>query len=72
MCVVYFQLLFLFRQAVRVLGETSFKKCYEFIKTQRANNVDDSKIYEGLKGLTSHPNDCFLIDQLIFLEEQAR
>jgi len=58
-------------QAIRALGENLFKKCYEFIKTQRSCKiVDEIKIIDGLKVLASNSKDCFLVDQLIFLEDQ--
>jgi hypothetical protein len=60
------------RQAIRVLGESSFKKCYEYLKAKRSNYTEEGKVFEGLKSITTHPSDCFLVDQLIFLEEQSK
>ncbi len=62
------------RQAIRLLGEETFRKCYDYLKTERSvkQSPDEMKILDGLKKLTSHTRDCFLIDQLIFLEEQAK
>lgn len=61
------------RQATRLLGSDNFKKCYEYLKEQRRysrnGDFDENKIFEGLKKIVSNPADCFLVDQLLFLEE---
>lgn len=64
----------LFRQAMRNLGPETFEKIYEYLKNQRkgqADNVehDENKIFNGLKQFTSNTSDCFLVDQLLFLED---
>jgi hypothetical protein len=62
---------FLNRQAIRGLGEETFEKCYKFLKEKRrGQKSDESKIFEGLKKITPNTKDCFLVDQLLFLEEQ--
>ncbi len=58
------------RQAIRVLGESSFKKCYEFLKN--VDFSDENRKMENLSKLTSNPSDAFLVEQLIFLEEQSK
>jgi hypothetical protein len=53
------------RQAIRLLGESSFKKCYEFLKNEDFS--DGNRKMENLSKLVSHPSDAFLVEQLIFL-----
>lgn len=57
-------------QAIRLLGESSFKKCYEFLKNEDFS--DENRKMENLSKLMSHPSDAFLVEQLIFLEEQSK
>jgi NIMA (never in mitosis gene a)-related kinase len=58
---------------MRRLGAETFQNVYNYLKEQRRGpnsfDVDENKIFEGLKKYTSNPSDCFLIDQLLFLEE---
>jgi hypothetical protein len=58
---------------MRRLGAEGFEKCYRYLREQRLGsnsaNVDENKIFEGLKQYTANPTDCFLVDQLLFLEE---
>jgi hypothetical protein len=62
-----------YRQAMRRLGEDSFNKVYAYLRQQRkgpdASNMDENRIFEHLKQLNVNPSDCFLVDQLLFLEE---
>ena len=65
------------RQAVRRLGPHIFQKCYDYLREQRFNqngndcDYDENKIFEGLKKITPNTSDCFLVDQLLFLEEMS-
>ena len=34
--------------------------------------MDESDIMNGLRQFVKNPSDCFLIDQLLFLEEQVK
>jgi hypothetical protein len=61
---------------MRRLGPQAFQKCYDYLREQRfcQNNncdYDENKIFEGLKKITSNTSDCFLVDQLLFLEEMS-
>ena len=53
------------------MGLEAFEKCYEFLKEKRCaeKNSDEIKSFEGLKSGVIKPADCFLVDQLLFLEE---
>lgn len=57
-----------------MLGVETFEKCYSYLKEMRhgpnAGNVEENKIFEGLKQFTPNPGDCFVVDQLVFLEGQ--
>ena len=58
------------------MGEEEFKKAYTYLKSAR--NVKDGKeksekeIMDGLRKYVKNPSDCFMVDQLLFLEEQAK
>ncbi|XP_072024881.1 LOW QUALITY PROTEIN: serine/threonine-protein kinase Nek11-like [Amphiura filiformis] len=61
------------------IGKNSFKKAYTFLKQARfgdgalaGNTMDESEIMNGLRQFVKNPSDCFLIDQLLFLEEQVK
>lgn len=58
---------------MRRLGAETFEKCYNYLREQRRGNYekDENKIFEGLKQYTPNPSDCFLVDQLLFLEESS-
>jgi hypothetical protein len=60
---------------MRRLGQQTFQKCYDYLREQRFNqnsgDYDENKIFEGLKKITSNTSDCFLVDQLLFLEEMS-
>ncbi|XP_071490539.1 uncharacterized protein [Diadema antillarum] len=57
-------------------GKESFKKAYAFLKEARFGDMretlDDSTIMRRLRDFVPNVSDCFLIDQLLFLEEQAK
>jgi NIMA (never in mitosis gene a)-related kinase len=63
----------LFSQAMRKLGPEVYQQVYDYLKEQRKSNAekehDENKIFSGLKQFTSNTTDCFLVDQLLFLEE---
>jgi hypothetical protein len=70
---IYEILVFVFRKAIQLLGESTFEKVYDyFVKQRRAQktdpNLDDAKITQGLTAFVKKPSDCFLVDQLVFLE----
>ncbi len=66
--------LFVFsRKAIQLLGESTFEKVYDYFVKQRTAqktdpNLDDGKITQGLTAFVKKPSDCFLVDQLVFLE----
>ncbi|XP_071959604.1 serine/threonine-protein kinase Nek11-like [Antedon mediterranea] len=58
------------------LGKVAFKKAYSFLKEARFGDgkatLDENAIMKGLRQFVGNPSDCFLVDQLLFLEEQAK
>lgn len=46
---------------------------YEYLKTARYadNAMEESEIMAGLRKIVTNVRDCFLVDQLVFLEKQA-
>lgn len=57
-------------------GKESFKTAYAYLKEARFGDmketVDDTMIMRKLREYVKNVSDCFLIDQLLFLEEQAK
>ena len=68
-CTVYF-LTTSYSQCIAIYGEESFRKLYQFLYEARSNGTDEVTIIAGLKKIVDNTRDCFLIDQLIFLEKQ--
>ena len=56
------------------MGVEAFELAYEYLKEARfgANMKDEYEIMNGLAKICKQPNDCFLVDQLLFLEAQAQ
>lgn len=57
----------------KVLGNEPFEKAYNYLKTarySRASETTEENIMQGLREFVKNPSDCFLVDQLLFLEEQ--
>lgn len=60
-----------------MLGQEAFEKAYNYLKKARyekQNSLDSAEedIMKGLRKFVKNPSDCFLVDQLLFLEEQAK
>ena len=56
-----------------MFGEKTFRKIYRYLKEIRFDSqetTDEQSIIEGLQKFVAHPTDCFLVDQLLFLEKQ--
>jgi hypothetical protein len=62
------------RQCEEIFGRESFVKAYQYLKDAREEGCygDEDKIVLGLREIVHNSRDCFLIDQLIFLEKQKR
>ncbi|XP_064599370.1 serine/threonine-protein kinase Nek11-like [Liolophura sinensis] len=62
----------------RILGKAKFEKAYTYLKNARfqdkatSHTADETMIFKGLREIVPNPSDCFLVDQLLFLEEQAK
>ncbi|KAL4233987.1 Serine/threonine-protein kinase Nek11 [Mactra antiquata] len=57
----------------KMLGPDGFTRAYEYLKTARYDRAKESTeedIMQGLREFVKNPSDCFLVDQLLFLEEQ--
>ncbi|CAF2601961.1 unnamed protein product [Rotaria sp. Silwood2] len=60
-------------KAIQLLGEATFEKVYDYLVQQRTAqktnpNFNEAQMTEGLKAFVKRPADCFLVDQLVFLE----
>ena len=63
-----------FRQCIKIFGEEVFLKIYAYLSEARSHSApdgDEADMVSGLKLLTSNTRDCFLIDQLVFLERNT-
>ena len=63
----------LFSKAVGALGQARFNKIHDYLIEQRSrqrtdSTLDDARINEDLRNFDAKPSDCFLVDQLVFLE----
>ena len=61
------------RQGIQIYGEATFGKIYDYLCTARYSSAaaDERVIMAGLRRIVSNVRDCFLVDQLVFLEKQA-
>ena len=61
------------REAQRVFGVDVFQRVYEYLKGAREETglINEASVMIGLKNITDNTRDCFLVDQLVFLEKQA-
>ncbi|BFZ13402.1 hypothetical protein BsWGS_16441 [Bradybaena similaris] len=60
----------------KTLGQEVFDKAYNYLKeargSEKGKDKSEKEIMDGLRKYVRNPADCFLVDQLLFLEEQAR
>ena len=58
-----------------MLGKNAFENAYNYLKKARYESeisTSEENIMQGLRQYVKNPSDCFLVDQLLFLEEQAK
>ncbi|CAF0733330.1 unnamed protein product [Rotaria sordida] len=60
-------------KATEALGVETFEKVHNYLIKQRSaqrtdSTLDDTKITQGLTAFVKKTSDCFLVDQLVFLE----
>ena len=61
------------RQCISIYGEEVFQRIYAHLKEARSHSIpngNEADVVSGLKLLTSNTRDCFLVDQLVFLERR--
>lgn len=60
------------------MGKEAFDAAYGYLKKARfgedkdSKQVDEGRIMHDLGQIVPNANDCFMVDQLLFLEEQAK
>ena len=62
-----------YSECIRLLGKDGFIKAYNYLKRVRFDPLsvlNEESIMDRLRTLVSKPRDCFLVDQLLFLEKQ--
>lgn len=60
-------------QCLQIYGPADFEQAYTYLREARSvsGGVDEAAMVAGLGRLVSNLRDCFLVDQLVFLEKQA-
>lgn len=61
------------KECVKMLGEEGFSRVYKFLNKARfesRTSMSEPIIMKKLRKLVTNPRDCFLVDQLLFLEKQ--
>lgn len=61
------------RECVRLLGEEGFRRAYRYLNKVRFESnttVSEDVILYKLRKMIGNSRDCFLVDQLLFLEKQ--
>ncbi|XP_066440723.1 serine/threonine-protein kinase Nek11 [Eleutherodactylus coqui] len=56
--------------AIQSMGEKSFEKVYNYLKKARQNNTNEKEVKRHLETLVSLASECFLVDQILFFEEE--
>ncbi|CAI8010361.1 Serine/threonine-protein kinase Nek11 [Geodia barretti] len=59
-------------QCIAIYGEELFGRIHGHLKEARSRSVpheDEAGVVAGLRALTTNTRDCFLVDQLVFLEK---
>lgn len=61
----------MYSECEKVLGADNFNKAYSYLKNARSKDLTtEEDIMQGLRDFVKNPSDCFIVDQLLFLEEQ--
>ncbi|KAM9308133.1 serine/threonine-protein kinase Nek11 [Gastrophryne carolinensis] len=55
--------------AVQSLGEKTFEQVYNYLKRAR-KNISEKEVKQHLETLVSRASDCFVVDQILYFEEQ--
>lgn len=57
----------------KLLGQEAFCRAYSYLKKVRFGEEqrDEDSILDGLAKIVDKPGDCFIVDQLLFMEKQA-
>ena len=55
-----------------LLGKEIYQSVYEYLKYARSDYgiENEEQVIAGLKQITDNIRDCFVVDQIVFLEKQ--
>ncbi|NP_001072436.1 serine/threonine-protein kinase Nek11 [Xenopus tropicalis] len=56
--------------AVQSMGKKSFDKVYSYLKSARQNKTSEKEVKKQLESMVSKPSECFIVDQLLYFEEE--
>ena len=71
-------IIFFCSECEKKMGKADFNRCYDYLKKARFGDNssdkthDENQITRELKKINIKPDDCFMVDQLLFLEEQHK
>ena len=63
------------RQCLQIYGQEPFERIHAYLRQARRHGngvVDEGVIMMALRQIVPNVRDCFLVDQLVFLEKQAK
>ena len=70
--------MFILSECIQKMGEKDFHLAHDFLRDARfgtqaaGKSLDENEIMRELRKIISKPSDCFILDQLLFLEEQQK
>ncbi|KAM8967494.1 serine/threonine-protein kinase Nek11 isoform 2-T2 [Pelodytes ibericus] len=56
--------------AVQSMGKKTFDKVYNFLRSARQTNRSETEVKQYLETFVSRSNECFLVDQILYFEEE--
>uniref|UniRef100_A0A8C5MVA0 Serine/threonine-protein kinase Nek11 n=1 Tax=Leptobrachium leishanense TaxID=445787 RepID=A0A8C5MVA0_9ANUR len=58
--------------AIQSMGNKTFDKVYDFLRSARQTNTSEKEVKEHLQKHVSRSSECFLVDQILYLEEELQ
>ncbi|XP_063778432.1 serine/threonine-protein kinase Nek11 isoform X2 [Pseudophryne corroboree] len=56
--------------ALQSLGVETYEEVYKYLKMTRQNNTSEKEVKQHLETLVSMASECFLVDQILYFEEE--
>ncbi|XP_053322307.1 serine/threonine-protein kinase Nek11 [Spea bombifrons] len=58
--------------AVQSMGKKTYNKVYNFLRSARQTNRSEEEVKQYLETLVSRSSECFIVDQILYLEEELQ